>query len=133
LRFVGKVIHKAELDLRSIAQLELHDDYTLADTVHTGAWLRGITRELSSIEDYSIPQAWARKFRQAGFGGLRYWARHDSSPEGISYALFGPMKGRPWQVEPSEPLDKKWILELEREAEVAVVGNPRFSDINIEA
>ena len=37
-----------------------------------------------------LTQLWASAFRLAGFGGIRYWARHNLAHIAACLALFGP-------------------------------------------
>ncbi|CAN5294796.1 hypothetical protein BH20ACT8_BH20ACT8_06380 [soil metagenome] len=61
----------------------------LADATHRAATGFGVTRELSSITPYDLPQQWAAALRDAGFDGVRYMLRFDPSPCGLAVAVFG--------------------------------------------
>jgi hypothetical protein len=58
------------------------------------AWLPSLSRqstsEIFATTDYGLTQLWASAFRLAGFGGIRYWARHDLAHIAACLALFGP-------------------------------------------
>lgn len=60
----------------------------IANTTHAAA-ARWVTREISTILDYSLTQGWATAFRKAGFAGVRYEPRFST---GHVYAegWFGP-------------------------------------------
>lgn len=129
---VGKLVHIDELRIRKIAHLDLVEDYDLADTAHATAWSYGITRELGADANYTTPKRWARQFHAAGFQGLRYWARHDLSSHGLSYALFGTAGPRSWPTRPSEEIDQGVIDDLESEAGFTVVDTPRADELDID-
>lgn len=71
------VVSKVEVNLARCADLESPDvsEYP-------------ITSELTSMDDYRVPHAWARAFSEEGFEGIRYRGRF-SYPLGDSWALFG--------------------------------------------
>jgi hypothetical protein len=51
--------------------------------------LVGLTAEIHSTPDYDLTQGWALALQEAGYGGIRYRARHDPRAELNSVALFG--------------------------------------------
>jgi len=59
-----------------------------------------ITQELTSMEDYQVPQAWARAFHAAGMSGIHYRGRF-SYTAGDSWAMFGA--GGPDSTSPVDP------------------------------
>jgi hypothetical protein len=54
--------------------------------------LVGLTAEIHTISDYGLTQQWAVALRAAGYGGVRYKARHDPRGKLVSIALFGSDK-----------------------------------------
>lgn len=48
-----------------------------------------VTRELSTMSDYSVPHSWAKAFHSNGFGGVRYSSRFTTEPGPNSWAVFG--------------------------------------------
>ncbi len=52
----------------------------------------GLTAEIHATTDYNLTQGWALAFRDAGYAGIRYKARHDPRGQLISIALFGSEK-----------------------------------------
>ncbi|NRD07943.1 RES family NAD+ phosphorylase [Rathayibacter agropyri] len=49
----------------------------------------GVTRELTTMTDYSITQEWAAVLHDAGFDGIRYSSRYASAAGPNAWALFG--------------------------------------------
>jgi hypothetical protein len=54
--------------------------------------LAGLTAEIHATTDYNLTHSWASALRDAGYGGIRYKARHDPSGHLVSIALFGSGK-----------------------------------------
>ena len=54
--------------------------------------LAGLTAEIHATTDYGLTQSWATALRDAGYGGIRYKARHDPRGQLISIAFFGSDK-----------------------------------------
>lgn len=52
----------------------------------------GLTAEIHSTSDYNLTQGWALALQEAGYGGIRYKARHDPRGRLVSIALFGSGK-----------------------------------------
>jgi hypothetical protein len=51
--------------------------------------LVGLTAAIHTTTDYELTQGWALALQEAGYGGIRYKARHDPRGELVSIALFG--------------------------------------------
>jgi hypothetical protein len=49
----------------------------------------GLTAAIHTTSDYDLTQGWALALQEAGYGGIRYKARHDPRGELVSVALFG--------------------------------------------
>ncbi|MBS9376279.1 RES domain-containing protein [Rhodococcus sp. B50] len=47
-----------------------------------------MTSELFTTTDYALTQQWALALRDAGFDGIRYWARHDLRHVHACLAVF---------------------------------------------
>lgn len=86
-----------------------------------------ITIELTAMDDYAIPQAWASAFDQAGFRGIRYRGRF-SYVTGDSWAIFG--KAGPTEALPGDtsPLDG---FEACARAGVPVLPEPPSSEVGL--
>lgn len=54
----------------------------------------GITTELTSMVPYTVPQAWACAFDEAGFVGIRYVPRYTPGPAS-AWAVFGEAGAHP--------------------------------------
>lgn len=80
----------------------------------------GVTGELFTMSDYSVPQAWADAIHQVGHAALVYTPRF--SPQGRAIAVFGPMGAQPKPTVVSQPLRDV----LERDG-VSVTGIPPAS------
>ena len=63
---------------------------------------RGVTGELFTMADYSVPQAWARAIHDQGHPALVYTPRF--SPSGRAIAVFGPQGPRPTATTSAQPL-----------------------------
>ncbi|AMY56204.1 MULTISPECIES: RES family NAD+ phosphorylase [Nocardiaceae] len=84
-----QVVPRYEVDARAASTITLDADIRLADlTANTGVAL-GVTAEIFTTADYPLTQRWAAALREAGFEGLRYWARHDLEHARRCIALFG--------------------------------------------
>jgi len=75
---------------RDTSRLRLPSDVTVADLTSNRAIQFGVTAEIFTTTDYPQTQLWASAFHKAGFGGIRYWARHDLAHTAACVALFGP-------------------------------------------
>lgn len=62
----------------------------------------GVTGELFTMSDYSIPQAWAHAIHDQGHAALLYTPRF--SPYGRAVATFGPRGPRPNATTSTQPL-----------------------------
>jgi hypothetical protein len=62
----------------------------------------GITGELFTMSDYSVPQAWADAIHQAGHQALVYTPRF--SPHGRAIAVFGAQGSQPQSTASTQPL-----------------------------
>ncbi|GAA2162161.1 RES family NAD+ phosphorylase [Pedococcus bigeumensis] len=96
----------------------------VADTQDRRAAEFGVTRELESTVPYAVPQAWARAFDQAGFGGVRYGPRFTPG-DSSALALFDDEGVRDWPVDP-DPVPAQQVPG----APVAL-PNPRRSDLTV--
>lgn len=59
-----------------------------ADLLAKGARGYGVTGEIHTLDDYTLPRAWARQLHQAGFRALRGKVRHDPGLRELSLTLF---------------------------------------------
>ncbi len=63
--------------------------YQCAAVSHEDAADFGVVRELVTMHDYAVPQAWAEAFDGAGFDGVHYGSAYTTGvPSAV--ALFGP-------------------------------------------
>lgn len=63
-------------------------EHRCAAVNHVDAAKHGVVRELTTMPDYSVPQAWAKAFEDAGFDGVFYGSAFTTG-EPAAYALFG--------------------------------------------
>jgi hypothetical protein len=75
---------------RNSSYMRVMSDVRVADFTSNLAVQYGITAEAFTITDYARTQLWAGALSRAGFGGIRYWARHDLAHTAACLALFGP-------------------------------------------
>jgi len=115
---------------RDSSRLSLGDGVTVADLTSNLAVQYGVTSEMFTTTDYKLTQLWASAFRQAGFAGIRYWARHDLAHAAACLALFGPTDPSKFlagfEVDATDHLpDRTELLDqLERETGITVLAVP---------
>jgi hypothetical protein len=80
----------------------------------------GVTGELFTMSDYSVPQDWANAIHRAGHSALVYTPRF--SPQGRAIAAFGPQGAQPKPAAGLQTLQD--VLEGEG---IAVTGIPSAS------
>lgn len=78
------------VDQRDTSRLGLTREVTVADLTSNIAVQYGVTAEIFTTIEYALTQLWASALNKAGFGGIRYWARHDLAHRAACLALFGP-------------------------------------------
>lgn len=71
-----------------VARGRLPRNRDFAEVSSAAAAKYGVTRELVTMVDYEVPQAWARLFNQTGLGGVRYASRFTTGGAN-SWAIFG--------------------------------------------
>lgn len=84
----GRAIAPEDARKMVVSELEVRV-LRVADLESPGVAAYPITSELTSMENYGVPRAWARAFDNGGFGGVHYRGRF-SYMVGDSWALFGP-------------------------------------------
>jgi hypothetical protein len=117
-----------------IRSMPLIRDFRLANTRDRVCARWGITRELATISDYSVPQLWAERLANAGFQGIMYWPRYDLPDGSVNVALFGRMgERRNWRRGRGVPLTSVgWRRRIEIETGVAVLDVPYASDMEFD-
>lgn len=60
----------------------------LADLTHEQAAEAGVTREINTIDDYTLTATWAVGTEQEGFTGLQYFPRFSTGRD-MAFAIFG--------------------------------------------
>ena len=83
-----RVVPSTELVDRSISLIRPNSDRDLADLTSNTAAQFGVTAEIFTTGHYQLTQLWAAALQAAGYGGLRYWARHDRTHTHGCIALF---------------------------------------------
>lgn len=98
------VISEDFASTRCLSTLTVPHDHRLADTCDAAAADFGLTRELTTVTPYAVPQEWAAAF-SAAFAGLRYQTRFTTGPTPNAVGLFGEAGEAAWPTDPSpEPL-----------------------------
>lgn len=82
------VVPLYEAAKRDASELILQDPIVVADLTSNQAVQFRVTAEIFTTTDYSKTQRWAARLDEAGYGGLRYWARHDLVHVHACVALF---------------------------------------------
>ncbi|WP_425393442.1 RES family NAD+ phosphorylase [Brevibacterium album] len=75
---------------RQVSFLLMPREVKLAHVSCDGAFPFGITGELTTMDDFGVPQQWAEAFHAHGFGGVRYRPRF--SPRGQAWCR-GSVRG----------------------------------------
>jgi hypothetical protein len=88
----GGVIPEPLVDAQRLSKLRPPKAQVVDLTDPTVLGLIGLTAEIHSTTDYNLTQGWALALKEAGYGGIRYKARHDPRGELVSIALFGSDK-----------------------------------------
>lgn len=84
-----RVVSRALAGSFQVSELTAPDPYHCAYVNSSRATLHGIVRELVTMEDYAVPQAWAQAFADAGFDGVFYGSAYTTG-DASAYGLFGP-------------------------------------------
>lgn len=71
-----------------VARARLPRNRRFAEVSSRDAARFGVTRELVTMIDYGVPQAWARAFDHADFNGIRYASRFTTGAP-TAWAIFG--------------------------------------------
>ena len=123
---------RAEVDARRVSRLTLRTPVRLADCTSERAAAFGITGQIhaSRRNDHSRTRSWARALARAGFGGVRYFAKHNPAQNSISVALFGPAgPGAPGaannlDVHATEDIGDDLLRELEQRFGIRAFAHP---------
>lgn len=114
------VIDPGLLDGRVVWSVELPEQCDAADLTARAARRFGVTAEVSTTTAFALTQRWASALAAAGFGGVRYRARHDPAG-GRCLALFGAAgERRRWRRGRPAPVATSLGDRLRLEAGVAV-------------
>lgn len=125
------IVSREFLRERRLRELPIPREVSIADLTAREAAGFGITAEIGSLVPYTLPQAWAAKLREARFGGLVYWLRHDPS-RAEGWAFFGPQGERKGYRRGRElPISSQLIDRLWRECRIAVVRTPLSGELTI--
>lgn len=89
-----RCIPRPEIEHRSISTVAVGRELRVADMTSNAAIQFGVTSEISTTIDYPLTQQWACAVRDAGFDGIRYWARHEMTHADACVALFAPSGDR---------------------------------------
>jgi hypothetical protein len=85
----GGVIPEPLVDAQRLSTLRPPKATVVDLTDPTVLGLIGLTAAIHTTSDYDLTQGWAPALQEAGYGGIRYKARHDPRGELVSIALFG--------------------------------------------
>ena len=88
----GGVIPEPLVDAQRLSSLRPPKASVVDLTDATVLGLIGLTAEIHSTSDHDLTQGWALALQEAGYGGIRYKARHDPRGELVSIAVFGSGK-----------------------------------------
>jgi RES domain len=88
----GAVIPEPLVDTQRLSRLRAPKAKVVDLTDPSVLGLVGLTAEIHATTDYGLTQSWASALGDAGYGDLRYRARHDPRGQLVSIALFGSDK-----------------------------------------
>ncbi|CAM5538761.1 RES family NAD+ phosphorylase [Leifsonia shinshuensis] len=80
-----------------VAILSAPETTRAADVADRAASRYGVTRELGTMDDYTITRAWASAFDSFGYGGIRYGSRFTTGPAN-AWAIYGTAGEYPVEV-----------------------------------
>lgn len=83
------LIDQADVDKRRLASIRTAESEPLADVAAPGSRGFGVTSEIHTVDDYSLPQRWAA-WLDMSFDGVFGRARHDPALDEETVSLFGP-------------------------------------------
>lgn len=118
-----RVLQESDLRRWVIRQMPTPASFDLADLMDRKAGGFGVTRDICSGDDYDTPRAWGRAFLAISYGGIRYWARHDSGATAAAYAVFGRFGERKsWRRGRGESLaHPKWVERIRSEIGISIL------------
>lgn len=103
-----RIIPRRLVEAKALSRLELPSDLAVADATDRRIVGRyGLTAELWAGDDLAGSQAWASALFEAGFAGIWYSCRHDTTGDLHALALFGKPGIQPTQIVslgPSAPI-----------------------------
>jgi hypothetical protein len=114
---------------RHLRALYTPDMLVLADTEHHHATGFGVTRELSTIVPYMLPQWWAQALHETGpydLSGIRFEPRHAVGRQAA--ALFGPRGRGDWRTDDPVRLDAGTLRRELQATGTAVLEPPAAPD-----
>lgn len=116
----SKVITADFADKRSVSTLTCPTARKLANTGSARAANFGLTLEISTLDDYVVPQRWAQAFDAHGVGGIRYQTRFSTGADAQGVALFGQAGAATWAPDPA-PMS---LRDAATRAGLTVAGRP---------
>lgn len=88
----------------------------------------GMTNEIFSMDDYSLPQAWAEKFAEAGWEGMKVSLRDVMSPERFGVVVFGAAGPQTSEVRfetrGKQPISATTVAEFVAQTQIRVEASP---------
>lgn len=118
-RLASGPVPAAVADQMAVSRVRLRAH--VADLTDPDATAFGVTREISTVTPYDVPQRWAAALHRAGHRGLRYWPRFAVGAEDLAVAQFGNAGEGSRRGDPG-PLQGRDAL---HGAGIAVIGVPR--------
>lgn len=109
----GVLIPAGYIRERRISVLSVPHEIALADCTTSQARGFGVTGEIHSTVARQTTQAWARAFARAGFGGVRFYLRHDPAQQQVGFALFGPGGEAAWPVLSTDEIGADLVRDVE--------------------
>ena len=81
---------ESDADAMVVSKLTIDGGHTNMAAVNDAKAVRfGLTRELCVTPRYEVTQAWAAKFDEDGFDGIRYCSRFTTVESANAWAIFG--------------------------------------------
>ncbi|MGZ4533222.1 MAG: RES family NAD+ phosphorylase [Mycobacteriaceae bacterium] len=127
----GGAVHSDDLATPSLFPLDPHHlPDAVADLAHRRAIGYGVTNELSTTTPYTLPQRWAAALERAGFSGIGYRTRFDTSPGARGIAIFGPTGPNPFRW-PSTDIVPATVLRarLATACAITIIDTPSLASL----
>lgn len=128
---LGGPISRQFLTHRRLHVVSLPKPVRAASTIDRAGVGYGLTAEIATHVPYDLTRRWAAGWREAGFDGIVFRARHDPKGE-RNLALFGRSGPRTaWEPGTRQTIGDELIARLEAECGLEVLDVPRLDQLDL--